>query len=224
MINTKVITFGNQKGGVGKSTLTSFFANFIHFDTDNLVCVVDADDKQMSLDRTRKKELAKGAKENDLYNLIQINSNDFPNIYDSGLKGKFDYVFVDLPGNLKQPGVLATFVYVDYLFIPTSLSSFDLDSMGIFVELYNEVIEKRKEINETVKVFGILNRFNPRMKEFELFQDMREKLPFKFLDNYIPQSDVMFQRNVSTTETYKHYRKGNVLKDIYNEFYEIIKN
>jgi len=224
MKNTKVITFGNQKGGVGKSTLTSLFANYIHLDTNKVVCVVDADDKQMSLQRTRNKELAKGAKEADLYNLLQINSNDFPNIYDNGLKGKFDYVFVDLPGNLKQPGVLATFVYVDYLFIPTSLSSFDLDSMAIFVELYDEVIEKRKEIGETVKVHGILNRFNPRMKEFEAFKEMQEKLPFKFLKHYIPQGDVMFQRNVSTVDTYSHYKKGNVLKDIYNEFYNIINN
>lgn len=224
MIKTKVITFGNQKGGVGKSTLTSLFANYIHLETDKLVCVVDADDKQMSLFRTRKKELDRGAQEKELYNLIQINSIDFPALYDNSLKGKFDYIFVDLPGNLKQPGVLATFVYVDFLFIPTSLSSFDLDSMAIFFELYNQVIKKRKEINETVEIFGILNRFNPRMKEFAEFKEMREKLPFKFLDNHIPQSDVMFQRSVSTTEAYNHNRKGDIMKDICKEFYQIINN
>ena len=178
--NTKVIVFGNQKGGVGKSTLTSLFANYLHIDTDEIICVVDADDKQMSLQNTRKKEITEGADDEKLYNLIQINSIDFPSTYENSLKGEFDYIFVDLPGNLKQPGVLDTFIYTDYLFIPTSLSSFDLDSMSIFVDLYDDVIKKRKEIkiilhNKSGSIEVQVVNSGPRLPEDmldELFNSM----------------------------------------------------
>src|SRR5690606_26781727 len=104
---SKVVLIGGQKGGIGKSTMTSFFANFLTNMAEKNVLVIDADDLQHTLVRKRASEINEGLYTEDEapYKLIPAASDDVPDLIDS-MGDMYDIIMVDLPGNLKQSGVV----------------------------------------------------------------------------------------------------------------------
>ncbi|MFN4083967.1 MAG: ParA family protein [Bacteroidia bacterium] len=217
-METKIINIGNQKGGVGKSTITSLIANYLHLKTDYSVCVIDADDLQGTLSHFRNKDLENGHKEENLYDLIKINSKDFPKTYMNAIMGEYDFVFVDLPGNLKQQGVIQAYAMADYIFIPTSLTPADLDSTLKFVDYYDkDILPVRSKAGFSKPVIkAFLNKINPRTLEYKQFDLNREVYTNpEFLEGFIPYSEVTFGRNANTAEIYS----GNGNKD-FNRFCE----
>lgn len=218
----KVCAFGNMKGGVGKSTILSVLANYIHTSTDYSVCVVDADDLQRTLSSWRESDLKKeGVIEDDLYDLLSINSKDFPKILNDHLLKEYDFVFVDLPGNLKQAGVISSYAMVDYIFIPTGLSSADLDSTIKYINLYNEEIRPiREKAGFKCNVFAFLNRINKQMLEYKEFVQMKDSFPVPFLKTDIGTADVSLQRNASTVTNYSDNKGGEIFYKFCNEVLE----
>lgn len=49
MSNTIVVAFSNQKGGVGKSTLTVLLASYLYYEKGIKVAIMDCDSPQHSL-------------------------------------------------------------------------------------------------------------------------------------------------------------------------------
>jgi len=223
--NGIVVSVGNQKGGVGKSVITSFIANYIHQtkqQTGLEIAVIDGDDLQGSLINLRNEELKENPSDN-YYRLVQISSIDIPSQIDL-LKEEFDIIFIDLPGNLKQDGVLNCYLLVDVIFIPTQTSQLDLQSTFDFVKLYkNEIVSLRDEEGEKTKIFGFFNRVRTQNKEFKFFQDEQTKanLPIEFMENSIPDAPAIFQRNVSTVNVYKN-NKYNDYQDFAEEMIDKI--
>lgn len=209
-IETGIIaSFGNQKGGVGKTVITSLVANYIHNNYKKLkIVVIDADDLQSSLYSLRQKEIENLSEKEkkSLYRLLKIGSKDLPSQIEI-LQEEYDIIFVDLPGNLKQPGVITAYYLIDLLFIPSQASSFDLDSTMKFISLYNEVLEERKAANAKTKLYGIFSRVDPQNRDFKNLYANKDNFEIPFLNNYIPESKVAFQRNVSTIETYENNRQ-----------------
>lgn len=205
-----IVSIGNQKGGVGKSVITSLAANYFHkyYGKKKLnIAVVDADDLQASLSTLREVEIKDMSEKekSKLYQLVKISSFDVPSQIEI-LQEEFDIIFIDLPGNLKQPGVITVYFLVDILFVPSQASSFDIDSTWKFLELYKDVIKTREENNLKTDIFGIFSRVDPQNKDFKLLYSQKDQLPIPFLDGYVPESKVTFQRNVSTTDTYESNR------------------
>lgn len=207
-----VVSVGNQKGGVGKTVITSLIANYIHkhYTKKGIkIAVVDSDDLQASLTTLREmesNEMSEKEKEK-LYQLVKISSNDVPSQIEI-LREEYDIILIDLPGNLKQAGVIAVYHLIDVLFIPSQTSSLDIDSTLKFINLYKEVIKTRKEkANLNTNVYGIFSRVDIQNKDFKNLYGQKEELPIKFLDNFIPESKVTFQRNVSTIESYENSKR-----------------
>ena len=121
-MDTLLISFANQKGGVGKSTLTSVYANYLSNKGDKSVVVCDCDDLQQTLVNKRERDKGNGIDASDMYDILAIKSSDFEKQYTSLFKGNVDVCFLDLPGNLMQSGVIASYFHADVLIIPTSLS------------------------------------------------------------------------------------------------------
>ncbi len=53
---TLMIAFSNQKGGVGKSTMTILLASYLHYTKNLNVAVVDCDSPQYSLGNMRERD------------------------------------------------------------------------------------------------------------------------------------------------------------------------
>lgn len=220
MANGKVVSIGNQKGGVGKSTITSLVANYLHNNYPDIkIVVVDADDYQNSLIQIRSAEIAYNEQNNEnydssgLYDLFKIDSAAYP-VQDESLRNEYDLIFIDFPGNLKQAGVTTTYNFIDHLFIPTGTSRMDLDSTLEFASYFmSEVMNERKKFGLQTTVHGFFNRVVKSSIEFKQMYKEKHTLPIPFLDNYITESPVTFQRFVSTINSYQNETHNN-----YEEF------
>ncbi len=207
--NAKLICIGNQKGGVGKSTITSMIANYMHkYYPKERVLVVDADDLQQTLSKLRSQELEmNGSKENDCYNIETIYAADFEDNL-SFWKANFDYIFVDLPGNLKQSGVGTIYANIDYLLIPTGTSVMDINSTVDFAKFANNVLQSAKNRrNEKLVIRGFFNRIKTQTIDFKNLYRGRENFPMEFMESFIPES-VNLQRFASTLQTYENASYG----------------
>jgi chromosome partitioning protein len=209
-----VVSIGNQKGGVGKSVITSLVANYIHQEWGEKlkIIVVDCDDLQGSLIKLRERDLLVQNGEDDKnYRLLQISSMDLPSNIEF-LTEEYDIIFLDLPGNLKQPGVLKCYTWVDVLIVPTQTSSLDLQSTIDFANMYkNEIISEREKLNIKTAIYGLFSRVDVQNIDYKEYnsEKSREILPIEFLQNCVPESKVAFQRNVSTIETYSNNKYNN---------------
>jgi len=223
-MKTKLISVGSLKGGVGKSTITSLIANYIHLKTDKTICVVDCDDRQKTLSFLRQTDLDSGFEEDDLYDLIPaLDPKKFPKIYIDALKGNYDYVLVDLPGNTRQNGVVACYVMVDSLFIPTSSSMIDIHSLTEFLDDYNEIIDQRKASGFGTFVCGFFNKIDTRMNSFKEIYRARNLMRIPFMKSFIPEKKSLFADNVSTAKAYKDKKNSIYLTEFCEEMFELIK-
>ena len=124
--------FGNQKGGVGKSTLTSLCANTLSTAPfAKKVLVIDSDPQQ-SIIRRRLEDL-QGYEEATPYKIEAMNLKDLQRDV-AQLDQLYDYIFIDVAGKLdsnipvEQQEVTKFLQYVDHLFVPFVPGNYSLQS------------------------------------------------------------------------------------------------
>lgn len=201
------LAFENPKGGVGKSTITALFAGYVHsLGEDNVkIGVVDIDDMQNTMGRLRLTESDDIKNLKDEYEVMNISSSEFINQLDF-LKENFDIILVDFPGNLKQNGVIEALHFIDIVIMPFEPNSTDLSATLYFYEnVYKNIIKSRKENGLKTTVRGVMNRVLPNVIEFKEINRDKENLPFKLMKNYIKDSRVDYQRNISTLSGNYHH-------------------
>jgi chromosome partitioning protein len=216
---TKIVSIANQKGGVGKSTLTSVVANYIHYEKRGRVktIVVDAD-TQKTLSRLRELDIKEnGLAVDKLYKLVSMDANSL--VQNIDMFSTYDIVFVDLPGTIMQSGVIEAYSLIDVLFIPTGLSRADLDStMDFYRIILNEIVPLREKYGlVTGDIWGILNKIKQNTIEYKEFEQSREDMPFRFIDNSLPDSHVAFQREASTFMPYNEEKTLKFCKEVYSK-------
>ena len=113
-----VIIFGNQKGGVGKTTLCTLFANYLAAKGKKTL-VVDCDNQQ-TISEKRKVDRIKKPDTKFLYNVQTFNIANAENVNKlmTELRRMDGVVLVDSPGNLAQQGLIPLFVFSDYVVCP----------------------------------------------------------------------------------------------------------
>ena len=191
MLPGLVVSFVNQKGGSGKSTLTAIYANWL-FTTGkkfNLrIAVVDCDNQQATLASLRERELGETSKKrNELYTIIRMPSEAFADRLED-LQNSYDIILVDLPGNMEQNGVMAIYHLIDVSFIPFKLTGGDIDGTIKFWDRYSKVIEEREKLGFKTIVKGIANDVTVNTAEFKDFNadgGVKDNLPFEVLDVYV---------------------------------------
>jgi len=224
---SKVILIGGQKGGIGKSTMTSFFANFLTNMANKNLLVIDADDLQHTLARKRAAEIKEGHYTEDEapYKLIAATSDDVSDLIDS-LDDAYDIIMVDLPGNLKQSGVVDVYCKADYIFIPLKIDFQNLDSLKLFLQYYEEdiVIEKLNN-NSSCIVTAFLNNVDNRNKDTRGFLNIKEEFDkmIPVMENFISRS-VLFERGFNTFEAYENAVDKKKYWNFYKEVLDIIDN
>jgi len=213
---TKIVAFVNQKGGVGKSTLTSVVANYLHFEKNQEMntIVIDAD-PQKTLTKLRASDLdEKGIDNERLYKLINIEANSIKDNLE--MLAGYDVVFLDLPGTVMQKGIVEAYSLIDLILIPTALSRADIDSTMEFYEIIKDKIMPLREEYGLISgnIWGVLNRVKTNTIEYKEFLQAKDELPFKFLETCIQESHVTFQREASTYIPYNEEKTESFCKEV----------
>ena len=112
------IVFGNQKGGVGKSTLCIMLANYLTLVKKKQVLVIDMD-FQKSINEQRKFDLTKNLNLADTkpYEVLTMDTEDYPK-YAEQLKKLNDYILIDLPGRLDDESLVPVLKDSHYIVCP----------------------------------------------------------------------------------------------------------
>lgn len=151
MIQTPVIvTFANQKGGVGKTTLCVTFANYLV--TKGVRVVVIDCDFQHSIIKCRKADIRKYGEEFVPYDVLAYEAGD-KKVMTSLMEKlhnepSIDVVLVDSPGSLKADGLVPMFVNSDIIVVPFHYDLVTVPSTAAFLMFIDRL---RKAVGERMK-------------------------------------------------------------------------
>ena len=201
------IAFSTQKGGVGKSTFTVLIASYLHYLKGQSVAVMDCDYPQCSVYEMRKREVRQ--LETNLHYQSKaialfdsLGKQTYPIVCAKPEEGiakareflaseptDYDVVFFDLPGTINNDGVIATFMAMDYVFVPMAPSRMSMESTLSFISPANELITERSDLNlKAIHLFW--NRVDGRIKKewLEHYEGVIRQFGLPILKTAIPQS------------------------------------
>lgn len=166
----KVIIFGNQKGGVGKSTCTLLAANAFASEPFNLrVKVIDLDEQQ-TIGILYEGEIERGTEP--IWELIPYPDSitggkihKFLKVFNKAMEDS-DLLFVDLPGYLDEGGKTDTVSpMADFIFIPFTPSDKDTYSTETYLlAMMNKVKQVKEEQDRLLRVAPFVNKIDTRTR------------------------------------------------------------
>ena len=173
---TKIITVANQKGGVGKTTLTCNLAVAASQEGLN-VLILDADRQASSMEfRTFRQERAE---KDDIAAFPAREKAMF--IDSSKLQKGFDIVFIDVGGH--SDGLFKSCIFAardGWVLLPFKGSELDLRSTQTTVE----IIQEARELGVTIPAYVVLNMAKPNTLITKQIHDIMEE--------YAPGKDVEY--------------------------------
>ena len=138
-----IISFANQKGGVGKSTHCALFAQYLS-EKEKIVHVIDMDNQRSLHNKRRsdnslseKRENEENLYDNPLnYSVLAVSPDDILSFLKKNAESKKDAIFIiDTPGNIENENVLRTLYKSDFIIIPFSYTELKLDSTAVFIQV-----------------------------------------------------------------------------------------
>lgn len=180
MTTNRIITFANQKGGVGKTTLCTLFADFLAAKKVP-VRIFDCDQQQTIY--TKRKEDARKYTGNAMPYEVQPVDISIPQnvkILMESMKNsenKNGCMLIDAPGNLSQQGLIPIFAMSDYIICPFQFEVTSINSTATFIGFIlrlQKMIPKMRArmvfvVNKWMKTYG-------KAPEWELWHKTEEHL------------------------------------------------
>ncbi len=159
-----IITFANQKGGVGKTTLCAIFANYL-VAKQQPVIVVDCD-SQESLSQRRQNDLRRYNSEDIKvpYEILpfDLSMDEALMTFIGNIRKTNCVALCDAPGNLKQQGLVTLFANSDYIICPFHYDRTTLPSTATFIAFIQE-LKKAMGKRMKTKMFFVANRQDGRV-------------------------------------------------------------
>lgn len=186
---SKIISFANQKGGVGKSTLTALTAAALSSEPFNYSIYVADVDQQQSLIRRRLGDL-QSADVIPPYRLEYKTLSQLLAEIDQ-LDQEYDFIFIDSPGKLDanlpadQQEITKILLLVDYLFIPIPPGNYAMDATLDFLKIALKAKAQRK--TRPLTITGSVNMAEPRTLDdrflIEELDDLKAMVNINFMES-----------------------------------------
>ncbi len=144
------VVLGNQKGGVGKSTLCVLLANYLTLVKDKEVLIMDMD-FQKTIEEHRQGD--KSALTDEMpYEILPIETTDYP-FYAKQIENDGTIVIIDLPGRLDDDSLIPILKDADFVICPFQYEKYSFGSTLTFAEIVKHFDPKKQ-------IFFVPNRFN----------------------------------------------------------------
>jgi cellulose biosynthesis protein BcsQ len=204
---TLKISFSTQKGGVGKSTMTTLLASVLHYRLGYNVLVLDCDFPQHSLGNMRDRDL-KTVMQNEYHKraaMKQFQSIDkkaFPVIRckaENALEKASEYVG---QSNSDTKGVLTTLKAMDFIFSPITADRLVVESTLGFAKAFLQLPETDGG-NKNLKFWLFWNQVDRREKTslYKAYQSVIEELGLSIMESRIMDSK-RFRKETDDTSNY----------------------
>jgi len=176
----KFIVFGNQKGGIGKTTLAILTATGLsQLPFSKKILLIDNDNQKSAI---RLREYDEENYENKSTPYL-IREMTYEQIVDSisDIDEMYDYVFIDTPGKLdtnlppEQQEITKILLLVDYLFMPFKAGALNLDATTDYVKVLLQVQKHRKTTNRLLNIYGVVNFYKERSR---INRELKEELTY----------------------------------------------
>lgn len=204
------ITFGNQKGGTGKTTLSVLLATALSSKPFNhSVCVVDCDE-QKSIVSARLDDMVNfnGVLPYEVYNYnvptLQKNITK--------LNEQYDLIIIDAAGKLdrsievKHQEIAKVLDIVDILLIPFVHGNYTLNATIDYLRYVIQLKEIRLNENRPLVAYGLLNMYDKRLNSSKDLVDE--------VDNIKLLTGIEFIQ--TPLKSYTLYRTANTINSLYN--------
>lgn len=213
----KVITFANQKGGVGKSTMLTLFATSMAKRLNMKTLIIDCDYQQSITDIAEKA----GTDENISILTFDINRSDAPVLDFIKIiereKYAYDLIAVDTAGSLQQSDfIITTLAYSDAAILPLEATSVALSSSLATIAVLPNIEERRKKEGKGFVALGVINKDGNTLESKDL-KAIKNFHNIKLMKNTLKQR-VRYHRDLSFAEEIVTAKE----KDEYNELFEEI--
>lgn len=214
--NEIFVAVSSQKGGIGKSTITTLLSNYLHNVAGYNVGVLDCDHPQHSiyLERVRELELIEHDEELkaqacDVFRktgkkaFVITDTNPVDALDQAEVMTEdedLDIVFFDLPGTINSNGVLKTLSQMDYIFVPISADPFVIDSALQFVELFRDkLMTTGKARTKDIVLFWTMTDRRERTEIYDMYDKVIPEMGFRILNTRLPNS-VRFRRELTDSQ------------------------
>ena len=160
MKNHKIV-FANQKGGVGKSTLCTLFANYLAWKKQD-VCLIDTDlQKTIMMQRKKDREIYDDMEEPYTVQDFDVQDPELMQQLMESASQTEGFVLFDSPGNVSEDGLVPMFTGADFIICPYEYEEKTLDSTGTFIQVINALRQTTPEM--TARLFFVPNRIDVRI-------------------------------------------------------------
>ncbi len=203
-----IILFANQKGGVGKSTLSVLFSNYLTLAKNKPVKVYDMDFQRSLYNKAQAAEVIENPP---LYAVEAAELSQFDAIQKKANKEENQVSIIDLAGKMDDDELVPVFQKSDLILCPFSYDEYSVSSTIEF----SFVILK---INPKAKIIFIPNRVRSSVK-YETMKSVQEALKnFGVVTNSITER-IDFQR-ITTYDIPANIIEviEPVFESIYNEY------
>jgi len=222
MEEVKVVSFANQKGGVGKSTLTVMAANYLA-SKGLKVLVVDSDYQGsiLALRKMDEAELGRDYKFN--YDVKFCLPKDLEVLMDE-YEDKYDIMFIDMPGQSYGDGLSKLLTLLDYAFIPVKTGDTDVHSSMDFMENIYVASDIREKCDlPPLKYHLVINEAEPKTIRF------KNLLEFMKMKGYFYNENLVVKKKVSIKDLSNTYinpvedKDGEDLKPFLEEIKRLLE-
>lgn len=200
------ISFSTQKGGVGKSTITTLLASILHYRMGYNIIVMDCDFPQHTLFNMRERD-TKTVMQNDYHKMAamkqfqNINKKAYPIIKSkaenalerveeftsqSGIEP--DLIFFDLPGTANTKGVLTTLKSMDFIFSPITADRVVIESTLSFTKAFLQLPGSDPVNSQTFWLFWNLVDGREKTGLYETYEKVISELDLPLMEAKIMDS------------------------------------